>query len=138
MSTYSFPSTSQTLDPRPRSIQIGCGREICQLEVTPPARDLRATVSSRVASGARSKNLRSSFSIRWSRIPDIRSSAGSMSHLPFGILTRRSGYTEGPAPVGGIALTPAPLREQDVRNVLRQFGSSLTFPAAAYASDEVL
>ena len=41
-STYSLPSASQTFEPTPRSIQIGCGREICQLEVTPPASERRA------------------------------------------------------------------------------------------------
>ncbi len=35
-------------------------------------------------------------------------------------------------------MTPAPLHQEDVRNVLRDFGSSLTFPAAAYNSAEVL
>ena len=35
-------------------------------------------------------------------------------------------------------MTPAPLHQEDVRNVLRDFGSSLTFPAAAYNSPEML
>ena len=51
-----MPSASQTREPRPWLIQTAWGREICQLEVTPPARDPAARSSSSRERGWRSMN----------------------------------------------------------------------------------
>src|SRR5829696_3866026 len=55
-STYSLPSASQTREPRPWLIQTAWGREICQLEVTPPASDPAARSSRSREPGWRSRN----------------------------------------------------------------------------------
>ncbi len=66
MSTYSVPSTSYTFEPRPWLIHTAWGREICQLEVTPPARLARARASSWPEVGWRSRKMFSCCSISWS------------------------------------------------------------------------
>jgi hypothetical protein len=55
-STYSAPSASNTLEPRPWLTKIGWGQAICQLDVTPPASEPFAFSSRAAEAGWRATN----------------------------------------------------------------------------------
>ena len=69
-----MPSASQTRLPWPWLIQTAWGREICQLEVTPPASDPAAR-----SSRARERGWRSMNCFSWAAISSSRRSAPVMA-----------------------------------------------------------
>ena len=76
-----MPSASQTRLPAPWLIQTAWGREICQLEVTPPARDLDARSSRSRERGWRSRKRRYWTAISSSRrVPSVTDTVMAASY----------------------------------------------------------
>ena len=76
-STYSVPSTSQTLDPCPRSMNTGHGGASCHDEATPPGRWADAVTCSSCDRGVRASSAASCSAISASRASEPRSASGA-------------------------------------------------------------